>query len=271
MIKLIATDVDGTLVKDSSSEVYPEIMDTMQSLKEKGVIIAIASGRQYTSIARMFEPIANDLIFIAENGAHIKCRGTDMNVVSMNQEMAKELIKDLREIPESDIVVSTPQGCYLESKNDDFINLITYGYRNQVKVVEDILAEDITIIKIAVYRKGSIREIGENILIPKWKDKCKACMSGEEWVDFMDSSVDKGNALNLLQDFFHITAEETMVFGDNANDIGLLKAAEASYAVSTAREEVKKYAKHICGSYTDKGVYTILKRLDDSMKSQKGE
>jgi Cof subfamily protein (haloacid dehalogenase superfamily) len=271
MIKLIATDVDGTLVKESSSEIYPEIMDTIQSLKEKGVIIAIASGRQYTSIARLFEPIANDLIFIAENGAHIKCRGTDMNVVSMDQEMARELIEDLRKIPNVELVASTPQACYLESTDDEFINLITYGYRNQVKVVEDVLAEDITIIKVAAYRKGSIREIGENILIPKWKEKCKTCMSGEDWIDFMDIGVDKGNALNILQKFFHITSEETMVFGDNANDIGLLKAAGASYAVSTAREEVKKYAKHICGSYRDKGVYTILKRLDDSMKSQKGE
>lgn len=125
MIKLIATDVDGTLVKDSSPSIYPEIFEVIRELRERDIIFAIASGRQYHSIANMFSPIAHDLIFIAENGAHIKCRGTDMSVVSMKREDAVEIIQDTRKVPDGDIVVSTPNGSYLESKNPAFIDLIS--------------------------------------------------------------------------------------------------------------------------------------------------
>lgn len=271
MIKLIATDVDGTLVKDSSPEVYPELFDVIKELRRRDIIIAIASGRQYYSIARMFEPVAHDLIFIAENGAHIKCRETDMSIVSMNPHDVREIIMELRKIPDADMVVSTPQGSLLESKNPEFIDLITNSYHNKVILVDDCLSGNPDIIKVALYRKGSIRDVGEGILIPKWKNRCKVCMAGEEWVDFMDASVDKGNALKTLQDFFHILPEETMVFGDNANDIGMLKTAGESYAVESARDEVKQYAKHICKAYTEKGVYQVLKKLADDPEGKGGD
>ena len=81
------------------------------------------------------------------------------------------------------------------------------------------------ILKVAVYHRGSIRQLGEEVLIPQWGEKVQTCVAGEEWVDFMDASVDKGNALRILQDYFGVSREETMAFGDNTNDIGLMKAA----------------------------------------------
>ncbi len=261
MIKLIATDVDGTLVKDSSPSIYPEIFDVIRQLRERDIIFAIASGRQYYSIANMFAPVADDLIFIAENGAHIKCRGNDMSIISMKKEDTTEIIEDIRKVPNGEMIVSTPNGSYLETKNQSFIDLITNKYHNKVILCDDVLKENINIIKIAVYRKDSIRDYGESTLIPKWKDRCRCCMAGEEWVDFMDESVDKGNAIHTLQDFFHISKEETMTFGDNGNDVGMLSAAGESYVVESAREEVKKYANHICGAYDKKGVYQVLTEL----------
>ena len=52
-----------------------------------------------------------------------------------------------------------------------------------------------------------------------------------------------------------------MAFGDNDNDIGMLEQAGTSYAVATARENVKKAADHICPSYAEKGVYQIVREL----------
>lgn len=260
MIKLIATDVDGTLVKDSSPRVYPEIFEEIRRLKEKGIICAIASGRQYHSVAAMFAPVAENLIFIVENGAHIRCRDTDISVMAMKNQDAEEIIRDIR-CKGLDMVVSTPRGSLLESKNQEFIDLIINGYRNKAEIVSDVLSEKREIIKVAAYRKNSIREVGESFFIPKWAKRCKTCMAGEEWVDFMDSQVDKGNALKTVQDFFHISKAETMVFGDNGNDIGMLQVAEESYAVDTARENVKQFAKHICGGYEKKGVLEILKSI----------
>lgn len=262
-IRLIATDVDGTLVKDSSREVGDEIVEAIQRLTDQGIYVTIASGRQYGSIRKMFERAQRNLLFIAENGAHIIKDGQTYGLTKMDRIQVEEIMADLRSLYEKDchVVASTSKGCFLESKDEDFIRLISESYRNDVTLTDDILAEDAEFVKLAIYHKGSIRDIGESFLIPKWKDKVKTCMAGEEWVDFMDFSVDKGNALKVLQEGLGISPEETMVFGDNENDIGLLRAAGESYAVGNALPVVKEAAKYVCAPYWEQGVYQVLKSL----------
>lgn len=263
MIKLIATDVDGTLVKDSSREAPDEIIEAIRRLTDQGIYFAIASGRQYGSIRRMFERAQRNLLFIAENGAHIIRNGETLSCTKMKREFVNGIMADLRSLygQECHVVASTSKGCFLETKDTSFVRMMTENYRNDVQLTDDILGEDVDFIKLCVYHKGSVRKIGENFLIPKWKDKVKACMAGEEWVDFMDFSVDKGNALRVLQQELGILPEETMVFGDNENDIGLMKAAVHSYAVDNAKEVVKQAAAHVCPAYYDQGVFRVLKTL----------
>lgn len=269
-IKLIATDVDGTLVKDSSREVYDEMIEVIRSLRDAGLHFVIASGRQYGSIRKMFEHTDRKLCYIAENGAHIIVNGENFSVTKMNRDYVEEIMADLRGLYSEGchVVASTANGCYLESKDEAFIHLISEEYRNDVTLTEDILKADADIIKLAVYKKGTIRSIGESFLIPKWQDKVKVTMAGEEWVDFMDKSVDKGNALKKIQEYFHISREETMVFGDNNNDLGMILSAEESYAVENAVEELKAKAKHICPDYTKKGVCQVLRQLLDERGKQ---
>ena len=59
-----------------------------------------------------------------------------------------------------DVVVSSPGGSLLESTNDKFLKFFKEGYRNKYRIVEDVLAEQTDILKIAIYREGSIRELG---------------------------------------------------------------------------------------------------------------
>ena len=262
MIKLIASDIDGTLIKDSTPDLYPEIVSAINALIKQGIIFCAASGRQYESIKNVFREIEEDIVFIAENGAQIKYQGRDISFTPMKREYVVEIIEQLRGYYRNcDIFVSTKNGSLIESSNKEFIDLLTYGYHNKFTLVKDILKEDAEIIKIAIFQRESIRELGESILIPRWKDKVKVCMSGEEWVDFMDLTVDKGHALSFIQNYFGIEKDETMAFGDNNNDIGMMQTAGESYAVETAREEVKAAAKHICGSYLEKGVYHVVKDL----------
>ena len=262
MIRLVATDIDGTLIKDSTPDLYPEMVGALKELAERGVIFCAASGRQYHSIRNVFRDVKEDIVFIAENGALIRYKEKDIRVTPMKREDVEGIIHQYREYEGiCDVMVSTPDGCLLESRNKAFINLLAYGYRNKFTLVDDVLKVNAEIIKIAMYQKDSIRDLGEGVLIPQWKDKVKVCMAGDEWVDFMDASVDKGKALTFIQDYFHIPMEETMAFGDNNNDIGMMEAAGESYAVENAREEVKAAAKHICPSYLEKGVYHVIKDL----------
>lgn len=261
MIKLIASDVDGTLIKDSTPDLYPEMVDTIRELTRRGILFCAASGRQYQSLRNVFRDVADEIAYIAENGAHIRYQNQNISVTPMKREYIEEIMSMLRPYyGECEAIISTPDGSLVESQNEEFLKLITYGYHNEFRQVEDVLKTGETIIKIAVYRKGSIRKLGEEVFIPRWQDKVKACMAGEEWVDFMDSSVDKGNGLQILEDYLKIDKQETMAFGDNGNDVGMMRAAGYSYAVDTAVDEVKQAAGGICPGFRQKGVYQIIRK-----------
>lgn len=261
MIKLIASDVDGTLIKDSTPDLYPEMAETIRELKERGILFCAASGRQYGSLRNVFRDVADDIAYIAENGAHIRYQDQNVSVTPMKREHIEGIMAMLRPYyGECEAIVSTVNGSLVESQNEDFLNLITYGYHNTFRRVKDILAEEDEIIKISVYRKDTIRSLGEGLFIPSWTNQVKACMAGEEWVDFMDSSVDKGNGLKFLEDYLGISRQETMSFGDNDNDIGMMHAAGRSFAVDTAVEEVKQAASGICPGWRQKGVYQIIRK-----------
>ena len=69
-------------------------------------------------------------------------------------------------------------------------------------------------------------------------------------------------ALRKLQEYLGVTKENTMAFGDNLNDIGMLRQAAISYAVEEAREEVREAADAIAGSCKSGGVLGVLKKME---------
>ena len=84
---------------------------------------------------------------------------------------------------------------------------------------------------------------------------------GYEWLDTMNLGVNKGAALKKLQNIMNISKEETMVFGDNYNDIEMLEQAAYSYAVGNARDRVKEKAKYITDTNRNDGVLKVIKML----------
>ena len=75
MIKLIASDLDGTLLRNGAQEINPEIFDLILRLKEKDIHFAAASGRQLYSQRCLFAPVKDEISYIAENGSLCICQG----------------------------------------------------------------------------------------------------------------------------------------------------------------------------------------------------
>lgn len=69
MIKLIASDLDGTLLQNGSQALTSRAVPLICRLAEKGILFAAASGRQYPNLVRLFGAAAKDMAFICENGA----------------------------------------------------------------------------------------------------------------------------------------------------------------------------------------------------------
>lgn len=263
MIKLVITDIDGTLGPDGTSHIPNRLLELIGELKDKGILFAAASGRQLASLKNLFKGITDNVIFMAENGAYVVCRDTVMSVSPMKRELVEELTVDLRKYEKEGafLTASTPETLYIENNNPDFLDFLNNGYKNNTKVVEDVLALTSPIIKMSLYKEDGIGALGTEVLIPKWQNKIKAVMAGTMWLDFMDLTVDKGNAVGRIQEITGIRPEECICFGDNENDCSMFKRVGKSYAVENALDCAKEMASEVIPGYKDNGVINVLEKL----------
>lgn len=261
MIKLIVSDIDGTLVRDGENQINKELFDVIMRLKkEKQIHFAAASGRQAASIEYTFAPIGKEIFYIAENGAYLGCLGRNLFLYPMERTDALELIADIRKNPNLDLVISGASHAYMETKNQEFIDWVRDGYHFDVVQVEDVTKVDDSIIKVAAYKKSDI-QTEANAFWEKYSDRMKITISGDMWMDCMALGVNKGNAVKTIQESLDIRPEETMAFGDQLNDLEMLDQAYYSFAVANAREEVRRAARFQADSNVNDGVLKILKYL----------
>ena len=152
MIKLIASDIDGTLVKEGSHEIDPAYYDVIRELKEAGIIFCACSGRQYHSMMELFKPVADDIYFIASNGTVIRTRDRILHSWKIDPELYLPLIERLRTIEGAEIVVEGPDVSWIEGTDTSIARMMSNNYRYAVENVDDLTAIPTdNIIKIAVH------------------------------------------------------------------------------------------------------------------------
>ena len=103
MIKLIATDIDGTLVKDGSLLIDPEYMSVIDRLIDKGIIFVVCSGRQFSSEFKLFAPIKHKLLYITDGGTVVRTPKEILKTYPMDEDIWKGMCRMVRdELPACD-------------------------------------------------------------------------------------------------------------------------------------------------------------------------
>ena len=263
MIKLIATDIDGTLVKDGTLQIDAEYMTVIDKLIRKGIHVVVCSGRQFVSEKKLFSPIRDELLYITDGGTVVRTPNEILQVSTMPEEVWKGMCRMVHEhLPDCDSYISTPDMGYAENENSQMFRWLRDSYGYDICAVKDLIAcSPADVIKFTVYHPSACEEKCTPLFIPAWKDKSLLAPSGREWVDCNPLGVSKWTALSHLQEYLGILPEETCTFGDNLNDIEMLENAGLSFAVSNSREEVRAAAKELCPPYWENGVLQMLKRF----------
>ena len=262
MIKLVATDVDGTLVKESTLDINPEYYDVIRALHAKGIKVVMASGRQYESIRKLVEPVQDLVWYIADGGATIKMdRGLEV-VKEIPRDWVKKCWRDISNIPGMDCALGVPDKSYVPFKDSELYDRLTGSYGFDVECLGgwDNLPDE-PISKISLYRPTEIERYADKYFIPKWEGKLHMAIAGEWWLDCLMPGVNKGSALQKIMDRLGIAADEVMATGDNPNDLEMIQLAGTGLAVATAHPRVKEAASGIIPSYTEDGVLKEWKKL----------
>ena len=99
MIKLIASDMDGTLVK-SDGTLDGEIFPLIEQLTARGIIFAAATGRQLLNIEELFAPVAERLLYITQNGAHVSYQKQTLASCGLSAELVLSCLDEAASIPD---------------------------------------------------------------------------------------------------------------------------------------------------------------------------
>jgi len=258
-IKLIVTDMDGTLLKSDHS-LSSEFKHVYEQLKQNNILFVPASGRQYFSIISYFEDIKDELAVIAENGTFVTNKGEEIFVDELDSTVIHKIIEKVRKIEGAHLVLAGKNGAYVESTDEEFLEYFKNYYSKNTKVDDLTKVENEKFIKIAINHPGGTEDNVYPLLKEFEKYGLKVVVSGEVWVDIMNKNSNKGVALKNLMEKLHITSDEVMVFGDFMNDIEMLQLAKYSYAMENAHPDVKKVANFSAPSNNEDGVLQIIKK-----------
>ena len=243
MIRLIATDMDGTFL-DSSKRFSMEFFDIFEELRKKNIKFVIASGNQYFRLYQKFLPISNEMYFIGENGSYIAKGAKLFATNTLNKEQVQAVIQLVESHPKLNMILCGVKSAYCLNEFKHLEPVVRTYYCNYqfVESYDDI---DDEIMKIAIY--------DPNHQIIRYADDI-AC------------GLDKGVAIKLLQRELDIKPEECMAFGDQMNDYTLLKSVKYSYAMANAVPRIKDIAYGIAKSNDHQGVLEVIKKEVFSQK-----
>ncbi|WP_040213360.1 Cof-type HAD-IIB family hydrolase [Clostridium polynesiense] len=257
MIKLIACDMDGTLLNEKG-ELGRDFFEVFKKIDDLDIKFAVASGRQYHMLFQNFEHIADNLIYIAENGTMVKYKDKEMFSSVIKEEYVEEIIKESREVKDINLILCGKNCAYIDN-DDNKILEEAKKYYHHLEIVDDFSKVTDDIIKIAVMDFNGAQKNSYVFFNTKWRDRLQIKVSGEIWVDIFNKDANKGKAMRMIQKKFNIGKKETMVFGDYFNDLEMFEEAYYSYAMENAPEEVKKHARFLAGKNSDNGVIEIIK------------
>ena len=246
-----------------------EIFPLVRTLKKIGVRFAPASGRQYYNLYEQFGEIADELMYISENGGMV-CDGREIvSFEAMPQQLVCAAVELARGLPNVHAIASMRDGAAYEDDDPVFVENMAMYYARRKKVPDLLEAvQQEPVCKVALFCKNA----AETNVLPYYRqmfdDKLQVALSGADWVDFarralfdatppamanlstlysstawMRLGLSKGVAVGVMCDNLHITPAQCMAFGDYLNDVELLRSVGESYAMANAHERLKKVAK----------------------------
>ena len=262
MIKLIASDIDGTLVPEGSHEISPEYFKVIEDLREIGIRFCACSGRQYPSMLDLFRPIADDIFFISGNGTVLRTKDNVLHTWPLDKDLVLQLIEAVRGIEGANFVVENPDRSYMDCGEDsDFMKMLRDGYHYDVENVDDVTKIPLdNIVKVSIYCDDVEPRTEELRNDPRFA-KMNMLISGAKWLDVTAIEAGKGEAYALLQEYLGIGIEETVYFGDNLNDLSAFRETGVALTVANARRELKDAADIVERSFSKMGVLRELRNI----------
>ena len=255
MRKLIACDVDGTLISEGEQWISPAVLQEARRLTGEDWLFAFCSGRQLANLEAIAKDLAGRVYYITQNGAAVYASGKQPQLLDktpLGQENAMKIAHQALETEGYEIEMSGNNISYLCPKTDAFRRYMQ-GYVNmnitEVPSPEDVPEE---IVKISIWCPDAAA--AHEQFAARWGSRYRVAIAGDIWLDI--TLADKGKGIRALCRQLDVALENVVAFGDNYNDVPILDIVGTPYIMACAPEDLQARYPNVCRDVAD-----VLKTL----------
>ena len=255
MIKLIATDMDGTWLKENKTYDKELFEKEFQIMQHRDIKFVVASGNQYENIFSRFPDYNRKIYFIAENGALVAHGQEILKIADLSDDDYNLMLKIVSNLPYQAVVAGVTSAYVRKSDGEKFAQEMTKFF-NKIQVVDNFKEIDDRSLNVPA-------EIMPVILaeLRSLYSQIDFVAGASTSIDMQTKGMNKAVGLEYLGKKLGIKSSEMIAFGDSGNDEAMLKYVGTSFATATALPEAKKAANQIIGSSEDSSVQKKILEL----------
>lgn len=252
-IKLIATDLDGTLLKGWRPTIDERAFPLITALADHGIAFFAASGRQYRSLQRLFGPVADRIGYVCENGALVIYQDEVLFKRSLPRIKAIEIFNAIAAHPDCEVFASGERTCYCLEGHHEFRDHLVNVTKCDVTFISGPEAIEEPIIKIAFKVPAEQNAQIRAEFYGAFGAGYRVVTSGTIWIDVIQDGSDKGMALAAVGEHLGIDSADMMAFGDELNDREMLDFVGHPCLMETGNPVLRQLNDRIrlCGSVED--------------------
>ncbi len=266
--KLAATDVDGTLI-DDNRQISEYTARTIKNAVANGLLFTIATGRSLSSITQFIDEFDISCPLITNNGARIV---TPDGKVLYSRDMKPEPAMQIWRtgIEENTTIILWSGNRLYSNKADGYVE----EYRTKNNNIELCVIEGSDISQLAF--EGVTKQIyidtPERLaefmsgVCTKLPESISFFKSSPIYLEFVDSTVSKGSALERLGNILGIPQKEIVAFGDADNDVEMISYAGLGVAMANSSEKLLSVADYVTRSNNEDGIAAVLEKIIDGEK-----
>lgn len=263
--KIVFSDIDGTVL-NSEHRLLSSTIKSVQILASKNIPFVLVSARMPTAMKLIVDEMKVKMPMISYGGALVL---DEQNHIlydnKINKVDTKAIIDEIESLKSEKIVVNyySNDNWYVKDKDNLAVKIeesITNVKASQVDFKE-LINKDILPNKILCMTKVNSSSRIECMLKEKFP-QLNVVRSSNILLEIMNKDVSKANGLKVLLDYLQIKSSQAVAFGDNYNDLDMLKFVGRGVVMQNAPEEIKKQMKYITKSNNKDGIYEYLKKLD---------
>ena len=259
MIKLIATDIDGTILIPDK-EFTSEVKNCITKLQNLGVKVVLVTGRMNKAALLVAQELGLNTPVISYQGGLVNYNGEILYERYLSESQAKKIIDWANE-----------EKIHLNLYNDDTLysetmcrEIIRYANRQNVDFVvkpfADIKLQKVNKLLAIDYENPDRIDRFEREL-PKIFPKLYIVKSTPYFLEFSNPEGSKYHAVKFLQKYWDLKDDEILTIGDQNNDISLLNAGGIKVAMGNATEELKSVANYITDDVENNGFVSAIERF----------